>query len=509
MVNPLSDRRIWSHPIISFKRGKKIFFNFEGRLVEAYEGESIIAALYAIGVTTFSWSPKLKRPRGAFCMIGKCSSCLNTVNGVPNTRICIELAREGAFIERQRGLPSIGVERPLQDDQVEKAEVTVDLLIIGGGPAGLHAALTASTLGVKVALVDEGPRLGGQLVKQTHKFFGARDYYGGARGFEIAEKLSKKIEESSNVLVYRNATAYGFFSEGVGVIARHPRLMNIIFKPRAVIACTGAMEKGLEFENNDLPGVMGAGGAQTLMNQYGVKPGDKALVVGSGNVGLIVSYQLLQAGVVVKAIVEIARSIGGWFVHAAKVVRLGVPIYLGHSIVRAIGSERVEEAVIQAFDDYMNPVPGTEKRFDVDLVLLAIGLAPDYTILSQAGCVMKWIPELGGLVPIRTMHLETSIPGLYVAGDAAGIEEATTAFIEGEIAAISAAEKLGCADTHSLMRREKLLNFLWNEYRQAHVIEKARVGKLKATVSEEEMEEYWEKSIANGLGLPRSLYILQ
>ncbi|MEM3162986.1 MAG: FAD-dependent oxidoreductase [Desulfurococcaceae archaeon] len=508
-MNPLSDRRIWSHPIISFKRGKRIFFNFEGKLVEAYEGESIIAALYAIGVTTFSWSPKFKRPRGAFCMIGKCSSCLSTVNGVPNTRICIELAREGAFIERQRGLPSIGVERPLPNDRVEKAEAAVDLLIIGGGPAGLHAALTASTLGVKVALVDEGARLGGQLVKQTHKFFGARDYYGGTRGFEIAEKLSKKIEESPNVLVYRNAIAYGFFSEGVGVITRHPRPMNIVFKPKTVIVCTGAMEKGLEFENNDLPGVMGAGGAQTLMNQYGVRPGDKALVVGSGNVGLIVSYQLLQAGVGVRAIVEIASSIGGWFVHAAKVVRLGVPIYLGHSIVKAIGSERVEEAVIQAFDNQMNPIPGTEKRFNVDLVLLAVGLMPDYTILSQAGCVMKWIPELGGLVPIRTMYLETSVPGLYVAGDAAGIEEATTAFIEGEVAAISAAEKLGYANASLLRRREKLLDFLWNEYRQARVVERARVGKLKATVSEEEMEKYWRKSIANGLGLPRSPYILQ
>ncbi|MCS7127934.1 MAG: FAD-dependent oxidoreductase [Sulfolobales archaeon] len=505
----MSDRRMWSHPIISFKRGKRIFFNFEGRLVEAYEGESIITALYAIGVTTFSWSPKFKRPRGAFCMIGKCSSCLSTVDRVPNTRICIEPVREGVFIERQRELPFISAERPLLNDQVEKAEAAVDLLIIGGGPAGLHAALTASTLGVKVALVDEGTRLGGQLIKQTHKFFGARNYYGGVRGFEIAEKLSKKIEGSSNILVYRNATAYGFFHEGVGVIARHPKPMNIVFKPRAVIVCTGAMERGLEFENNDLPGIMGAGGAQTLMNQYGVKPGDKALVVGSGNVGLIVSYQLLQAGVEVRAIVEITRSIGGWFVHAAKVVRLGVPIYLGHSIVKAIGSRHVEEAVVQAFDDQMNPIPGTEKRFNVDLVLLAVGLMPDYTILSQAGCIMKWIPELGGLVPLRTMYLETSIPGLYVAGDAAGIEEATTAFIEGEVAAISAAEKLGYANAHLLRKREELLNFLWNEYRQACVIERARVGKLKATVSEEEMEEYWERSIANGLGLPRSPYTLQ
>jgi len=482
------DYRIYEHPIIDFKRGRKVKFYFEDIVVEAYEGESILAALYAIGIRVFSWSVKYDRPRGAFCMIGKCSSCFAIVDGVPNKRICIEPVREGIHVYRQKGVAE--VPRVQSNTECKTKEIETDLLIIGGGPAGLKAALTAAEIGMDIILVNDHFKLGGQLVKQTHKFFGIRQYYGGIRGFKIAEKLVNEIGAKENIKVYNNAFAYGYFRGGiVGVALRGENQANLLIKPKAVIVATGAMERGLEFENNDLPGVMGAGAAQTLMNEYGVKPGEKALVVGSGNVGLIISYQLAQAGVKVKAIVEILPHIGGWFVHAAKVRRLGIPIITKHTITKAVGINRVEKAVIQQVDEKWSPIPGTEKEFDVDLVLLAVGLAPDTRFFSQAGAAMKWIPELGGLVPIRTKYLETSIENMYVAGDASGIEEAATAFIEGEIAALSAAIKLGYGNKKHAEKRDKLLEFLWNEYRVSPVVERAKIGKMKATVSEELMEK--------------------
>ncbi len=485
---PSRDRRIWEHPILTFRRGRKVRFFFEGMEIEAYEGESIAAALYAIGIDVFSYSSKLGRPRGAFCMIGKCSSCFMVVDGVPNTRTCIEPVRDGVRVERQKGLAPVPSEKTV-DGSVEPEEVLeTDVLIVGGGPAGLSAALELARYGLNVVIVNEHFKLGGQLVKQTHKFFGSKELFGGLRGFQIAEMLSEQLSKYDNVKVLLQSAVYGVFRGGwVGVASRN-KLYRI--KPRAVIVATGATEQYLAFPGNDLPGVMGAGGAQTLMNEYGIKPGDRALVVGSGNVGLIVSYQLLQAGVKVEAILEIMPQIGGWFVHAAKVRRYGVPILTSHTIKAAWGRERVEGATIVRVDERLQPVPGSERDIECDLVLLAIGLAPDTRLFAQAGAVMRWIPELGGPVPIRTRRLETSIPGMYVAGDASGIEEATTAMIEGRIAALAIASKFLDGERAKRVEEEmeKLLDFLWNEYRASPLLARARAGKEKATVSEEEME---------------------
>ncbi len=487
---PRRDRRIWEHPILTFKRGKKIKFFFEGREVEAYEGESIAAALYAIGVDVLSWSSKVERPRGAFCMIGKCSSCFMIVDGIPNTRTCIEPVREGVRVERQRGLAEIPLASTVYEAEEEEILET-DILVIGGGPAGLSAALAAAKYGLNVVLVNEHFKLGGQLVKQTHKFFGSKELFGGLRGFQVGKELARKIAMYDNIRVLLQTTAYGIFRGGwVGLMNKN-KLYRV--KPRYIIASTGASERYLAFPGNDLPGVMGAGGAQTLMNEYGILPGEEVVVVGSGNVGVIVSYQLLQAGAKVKAIVEIMPEIGAWFVHAAKIRRYGVPIFTSHTIKEAWGTDRVEGVTIVKVDEEFKPIPGTEKDIPCDLVLLAVGLTPDTRLFAQAGAVMKWIPELGGLVPLRTRYLETSVPGMYVAGDASGIEEATTAIIEGEIAGLSIVLRERENMQEAFKRREKLLKFLWDEYRMSPVVRRARIGKLKATVSEEKMEELRKK----------------
>ncbi len=485
------DRRIWEHPILTFKRGRKIKFFFEGQEVEAYEGESVAAALYAIGVDIFSYSIKLKRPRGAFCMIGKCSSCFMKVDGVPNTRTCIEPVREGMRVERQEGLaeiPADGGEGRVEDEEALEA----DVLVIGGGPAGLSAALATAKYGLKTIVVNEHFKLGGQLLKQTHKFFGSKDLFGGLRGFQIGEELSKKVMENPNIKVLLQTVAYGIFRGGWVGLAGKNKLYRV--KPKAIVVTSGASENFLTFPGNDLPGVMGAGGAQTLMNEYGILPGNEVLTVGSGNVGLIVSYQLLQAGAKVKAIVEILPEIGGWFVHAAKVRRYGVPILTRHTLKAVWGKERVEGATIVQVNEKFQPIPGSERDIECDLVLIAVGLTPDTRLFAQAGAVMRWVPEVGGPVPLRTRYLEVSIPGMYVAGDASGIEEATTAMLEGEIAGLSVVTKLAGPKADAVERREKLLKFLWDEYRTSPLLTRARAGKESVTVSEEEMEEIRRKN---------------
>ncbi len=468
--------RIQEHPILDFgkKRGKKVTIYFEGKPIEAYEGEPVAEALHAAGIRILNYTHEKRRPRGLFCAIGKCSSCLMVVNGIPNTRTCITLVEDGMRVERQVG--SQPLPRDYQAPEWKEAEKREgDVIIIGGGPAGLMAGIKAAEKGARVILLDENPLLGGQLVKQTHKFFGKRDQFAGVRGIKIAEILEKEAREKG-VEIHLETSAIGIFQVGekrmVAAIKKNKKLME--FYGKAVVVATGAMEKMIPFENNDLPGVYGAGAIQTLMNTYGIEPGKRVLIVGAGNVGVILAYQLLQAKVDVVAIVEAMPRIGAYFVHAAKVRRLGVPILTRHTILRAEGDGKVERAVIAQIDEHWKPVPGTEKVLDVDVIALAVGLRPSIELLHQAGCQITYARELGGYVVRHDERMETTVRGIFVAGDSSGIEEATTAMLEGKIAGLSAALFTGKAGIDVMKEIEEAQNEL-NEFRSGpfgkHILE--------------------------------------
>ncbi len=316
-----------------------------------------------------------------------------------------------------------------------------EVLVIGSGPAGLKAALGAAEQGAKVTLVERDPFLGGQLVKQTHMFFGSKEQYASERGFKIAEKLTAAVEEHSGILVLKEAAALGYYDDGVVTLELRDRVLPVSFD--AMIMATGAQENTLMFPNCDLPGIYGAGAVQTLMNVYGVLPGKRVAMLGAGNIGVIVSYQLLQAGVEVPAIIEAAPDIGAYHVHASKVRRMGVPIYTSHTVVSAQGTDYLEKITMAELGDNWQPVPGTERELEVDVLCIAVGLTPLTEILFQAGCEMAYIPELGGHVPRRSNLLETSVPNIFVAGDVSGIEEASAAMVEGTITGLTAALNLG------------------------------------------------------------------
>jgi len=233
---------------------------------------------------------------------------------------------------------------------------TTHIAIVGGGPAGLCAAISAASSGAKVTVIERSDRLGGQLVKQTHMFFGSEKQYASTRGIDIPNILLNELEKyKNNIEIIRNTNVVGLYEDGILTLLENEEKYYKI-KPSAVIVATGASEKFLAFENNDLPGIYGAGAVQTLMNVYGVRPGNKVLMVGAGNIGLIVSYQLMQAGVHVEAIIDAAPKIGGYHVHASKIRRMGIPIMTRHTVIKAIGHDFLEKAVICQLDDKWNPI---------------------------------------------------------------------------------------------------------------------------------------------------------
>jgi len=321
-----------------------------------------------------------------------------------------------------------------------RTDLTAQVVVVGGGPAGLMAAITAAQYGAHVVLVDEKTAPGGQLFKQIHKFFGSKRHRAGVRGYEIGRQLLGEADRAG-VETLLKTTVWGLFPENRLATATGGA-RRVICAERIVLA-TGAGENPLAFPGWTLPGVMGAGAAQTCINVHRVRPGTRALVVGSGNVGMIVAYQLLQAGLEVAALVEALPRIGGYRVHAAKILRAGVPILVGHTVLEATGKAGVECAVVARADERFRAVPGTEIELDVDLICIAVGLTPAAELCRLAGCRMTYAGALGGYLPVHGRDMRTSLPGVYVAGDVAGVEEASTAMEEGRLAGGAAAASLG------------------------------------------------------------------
>jgi thioredoxin reductase/Fe-S-cluster-containing hydrogenase component 2 len=336
-----------------------------------------------------------------------------------------------------------------------------DLIIVGAGSAGLCAAIEAASCGMKVAIFDENPKPGGQLIRQTHKFFGSKEYNAKKRCFTIGTELFREAC-LLGVEVFLNSPVVGLYKNREIVVRCESSVYH--YKGDSIIVATGASENMIAFDGWTLPGVMGAGAVQTMININRVRPGSRALVLGSANHALVTGFQLLQAGCEVAAVVDAAPNVCGYGVHAACLARTGVPFYLSHAIVKACGKESVTGAVIAEADSALNIIEGTEKHFDVDTICIATGLSPATRLLKMAGC--KMTQASGTCLPVCGPSGETSISCLYAAGDITGIKEAQAAMREGRISATAAANRLGFLSVHDFHRRHEELEDVLKDLRE-------------------------------------------
>jgi len=415
--------RISSHPILEVPQKRDISFRWQGESLPAKDGEMISSALIAYGVDCFGHHHKDGAPQGIFCANGQCSHCLVIADGIP-VKACITPVHQGMDVRAVDGLPKL-----LDDDTparpVEVPEISVDVLIAGAGPAGLNAALELGKSGVEVIVCDDKHEIGGKLTLQTHNFFGSvRECRAGTRGINIAKQLAAELAEIKNVQVWLDSPVVGVFSDGKIAVLRNGKYHLV--KPKQFLSATGAREKVLAFPGHDLPGVFGAGAFQTLVNRDLVKPSSRVFIIGGGNVGLIAAYHALQAGIHVVGLVEALPKVGGYKVHLDKIKRLGVPVYTSHTVTKAYGNGRVEGIVITQIDEKFKPIYGTERRFEVDTVLVAVGLNPVNELAQEA----------------RQMRIPT-----YEAGDAELIAEASAAMFSGKIIARKMLQDMGREST--------------------------------------------------------------
>lgn len=371
-----------------------------------------------------------------------------------------------------------------------------DVAVVGAGPAGLAAAIEASKYGARVVVIDENIKAGGQLFKQIHKFFGSHRHFAGTRGVDIGDKL---LREAKNLGAefFLQTSVIGIF-EGPTLALNIANESSSTLRARKVLFATGASENSLPFEGWTLPGVMGAGAMQTLINLYRVLPAKRILMVGSGNVGLIVTYQLLQAGAEVVGIVEVLPNISGYLVHAGKVKRSGVPIFTSHVVKRVLGDGKVERAIITPLNE-----PEKEIELCVDVICLATGLTPGIELPKIAGCRIVFVRDLGGFIPWHNERLQTSLENYYVAGDVGGIEEASTAMEKGRIAAISMAEDLGLVSPNEAAKRREECRESLEGLRQGPFGEK-RFRAFRKLFAQDEEKICLEKEIV-GANVPPSL----
>lgn len=443
--------KIEKHPVLEVPEREKVIFKYNGQEIEGEKGYTIAAALHRAGYPVHSHSLS-GRKRSLECGIGKCGACEMLVDGKIR-RICITKV-DG--VKEVREITENFMAKKVKSPVVDKKRILrTTVVIVGAGPAGLAVREEFNKYGVDNIVIDNNDRTGGQFTMQTHQFFffEKEKRFGGMRGFDIAKTLAGENLDG----IYLNCTVWDVL-EGKRVAVKNIRTEEIFFVDADyLVVATGAVPFMPAFENDDLPGVYTAAVVQKMMNSELTLLGKNVLTVGAGNIGYLTSYQLMQAGAHVKAIVEAMPNEGGFPVQANRVRRLAIPILTSHTLLKAIPNKTkdgIVGAVIARCENF-RPIPGTEKVIEgIDVINICTGLIPDSQLLTKGKEVF------GG-------HC-------YAAGDAIRIGEGTTAVLKGKHTAMQIIMDLGVRlnyDDYLLLSKE----YIDSQQHPVRVLEEPRL----------------------------------
>ncbi len=435
-------------------RGRPVGFRFEGRSYQGLAGDTIASALAANGVKVLSRSFKYHRPRGVLSMAGQDANALVQLEHEPNVLADRHPISEGLEVRAQNtigslkrdwgaligpmsrflpvgfyyraffrprgiydrlwepiirqaaGLGSVNLEAP--HGYYDKAYGFYDVVVAGGGPAGLSAALTAAQAGAKVLLVEDNPLLGGSLAY-------ARFDVDGERAAALRADLVAQVESAPNIEIMTEAVCNGWFADNWLPVIRGNRLYKV--RAREFVLASGSLEQPAQFRNNDLPGVMMGSAAQRLIRLYGVKPGARALLLAGNRFGYEVALDLLEAGVEIAALID-PRADPDEDPAMRAVRQRGVRVLSGHAVVEAT-PEPGKRGLIGATVDRTvgeGRVAGRRDWIACDLIAMSVGFTPTYQLALQAGARLDY-DDAAAIFSItgtpEHVHLAGSVNGRY------------------------------------------------------------------------------------------------
>jgi NADPH-dependent 2,4-dienoyl-CoA reductase/sulfur reductase-like enzyme len=297
-----------------------------------------------------------------------------------------------------------------------------DIVVIGGGPAGLAAAIEARKNGAKKILVIERDReLGGILQQCIHNGFGLHIFKEELTGPEYAERFIKELIAMG--IEYKLDTMALEVSDNKTIKAMNAIDGILHIQAKAIILAMGCRERtrgAIRLPGTRPAGVLTAGTAQRFVNMEGYMVGKRVVILGSGDIGLIMARRLTLEGAEVLAVAELMPYSGGLTRNIVQCLEdFNIPLYLSHSVVNIEGHERVKAVTIAQVDKNLKPMKGTEKRFECDTLLLSVGLIPENELSKSAGIALDNIT--GG--PIVNESMETSVEGIFACGNAVHVHD--------------------------------------------------------------------------------------
>jgi sarcosine oxidase subunit alpha len=486
-------KRLEKLPTFRIDAAQTIAFRYKNKTFEGVSGDTVASALYANGIRIFSRSLKYHRPRGLYSLDGECSNTCMQVNGIPNVRTENTLLEDGMRVKAQnvKGTPETDLMGfldkldwampagfyyrsmhkpariwPIALKQVRKVaglgkispdfqmpgkfdEIypAADVCVIGGGPAGMSAALAAAEQGLRVILLESRPWLGG--------FFNYRtaENGDGVPLFQSARQMAEKLEQITNVRIFTHTAVVGVYNNNLvtafqkGRASDHFDERYVEIRAESVVVATGCIERPLLFENNERPGVMQIGCAHRLARTYGLLPGEQAVFSIGHDLGLEAALDLFDLGLKVACVADI-REDGQDPRLLEGLAERNIPFLKGWVATEAYGTKALKQV-------QLGTIQGTlRKEFSCDLLVASAGMTPLTGPLSLAQAELTYDRHTGFFIPQK-------LPAkMQAAGRMLGLNHALSIEASGRLAGISAAADCGVSVESQLKEARDALDTL-------------------------------------------------